>query len=318
MQEVGRVWALSDLHVDYAENMAFLEDLDGRAYGGDALLVAGDVSHRRDLLAAALRLLASKFRRLFFVPGNHDLWVHLEEEGKKDSWAKFASVLATAEAAGASSEPTLLQVAGRPLLLLPLFSWHDPSLDSRRAGDSAAEIAAGEAQLRHWKDHACCRWPSLLPAVYRAQPGASAAYAAELGSSSPAGEGLPPPAAPASAREVEESLALAEAPLEVHLARNSVVDTHFCSLNAIRLRAAAAAREECPGLALLSFSHFAATAAALPPRRRIRFKGLASVGGSPRLARQVASLAPDLHVFGHTHLATTVVDKNVLHVQVLS
>lgn len=310
--EVERVWALSDVHVDHAENMAYLEGLEAEAYGRDALLVAGDVSHRRDLLIAALRMLATRFRRVFFVPGNHDLWVHMEEGGYKDSLAKFSHLLEAAEEAGVSSEPALLQVAGEVLLVLPLFSWHDPSLDSRQVRDSAEEIAAGDVQLRHWMDHACCRWPSLLPSAYPPQPHAEEAYAAEVYAEAPPPSGPP---SHADAREVEESLALAEVDLDTHLARNSVVDTHFCALNSNRLKAARELRKQRPRLAVLSFSHFAASAEAVPPRRRIRFKGLAKVAGSPRLARQVAALAPDLHVFGHSHLSIAVVDKNVLHIQ---
>src|SRR5262249_20115196 len=86
-----RVFALSDLHVDYQENMAWIQALSPREYTDDALILAGDVSHDLSKLQAALAALRTRFAEVFFVPGNHELWVQQQE--CTDSMAKFWRVI---------------------------------------------------------------------------------------------------------------------------------------------------------------------------------------------------------------------------------
>jgi len=49
-----RIFALSDIHVDYPENMAWVRALSAQDYVHDTLLLAGDVSHDFAKLEAAL------------------------------------------------------------------------------------------------------------------------------------------------------------------------------------------------------------------------------------------------------------------------
>jgi hypothetical protein len=70
-----RVFACSDLHVDYKENWAWCVALSESAYQHDALIVAGDVTDDLAKLRQTLGLLKQKFGEVFFVPGNHDLWL---------------------------------------------------------------------------------------------------------------------------------------------------------------------------------------------------------------------------------------------------
>ena len=105
---------MTDLHVDYAENMAWCKAIDGEAHRqapacprcpqppaapagasgcrvlcltappssncyccccrNDVLIVSGDVSDELPALEEALSTLAGKFAHLFYVPGNHELW----------------------------------------------------------------------------------------------------------------------------------------------------------------------------------------------------------------------------------------------------
>ena len=89
-----RIWAVSDMHTDYKDNLEWLRALvrtgphggssDGGgggngALGGpyegpfdhDVLLIAGDVSDALTTLETTLQLCASAFGHVFFVPGNH-------------------------------------------------------------------------------------------------------------------------------------------------------------------------------------------------------------------------------------------------------
>lgn len=72
---VGNVWAISDVHADYPENLQWAERLrESDHYAGDALIVAGDVSHDLARLHQTLQCLTSSFTKVFFTYGNHELW----------------------------------------------------------------------------------------------------------------------------------------------------------------------------------------------------------------------------------------------------
>ena len=56
-----------------------------------------------------------------------------------------------------------------------------------------------------------------------------------------------------------------------------------------------------PGAPLITFSHFVPHVELNPEKRFLFFPGLAKACGSAFLARRIAALQPDAHVFGHTH-----------------
>src|ERR1051326_59586 len=85
-----RLFATSDLHTDYKENFRWLGEISDSEYREDALIVAGDVSDRLGIIRDPLKLLRSKFRRLLFTPGIHELWVRNAEY---DSVEKLKRVL---------------------------------------------------------------------------------------------------------------------------------------------------------------------------------------------------------------------------------
>lgn len=73
-----RVFVLSDLHTDYEENMAWVRRLSTEEYREDVLLVPGDVAETYKNFVTTMTMLRSRFRSIFFVPGNHDLWCRRE------------------------------------------------------------------------------------------------------------------------------------------------------------------------------------------------------------------------------------------------
>jgi len=78
-----RVFVVSDLHTDYPENMDWVRRLPaevgaGEGAGVDALVVAGDVAETRDNFARTMEVLRGRFGAVFYVPGNHDLWLRRE------------------------------------------------------------------------------------------------------------------------------------------------------------------------------------------------------------------------------------------------
>lgn len=138
-----RVFALSDIHVDYDANASWLRGLSSFDYRGDVLILAGDVTDTLSLLEWSLGTMAKKFRKVLFVPGNHDLWV-IRDSADKNSLQKFEEVRAAVRASGASMEP----FRDRGLSIVPLLTWYDYSF-----GEPDDELRS------IWMDYRACRWP---------------------------------------------------------------------------------------------------------------------------------------------------------------
>jgi predicted phosphodiesterase len=143
-----RIWAVSDLHTDIRANREALERTPLDGYGADTLIVAGDVADRLEVVRETLSLLVSRFRAVFFVPGNHELWVRGE---RRDSLDKFRAVLELCAELGVRTSPA--RAAGA--WVVPLFSWYEAAFDL--AGEGV------ESELEAWSDRYFCRWPDGLP-----------------------------------------------------------------------------------------------------------------------------------------------------------
>ncbi|AML57739.1 SimX4 [Serratia rubidaea] len=159
-----RILALSDIHVDQPENLAWLAQLSRNDYREDVLLLAGDVSHDATRFADALSMLRQRFAQVFFVPGNHDLWLMRHETG--DSLAKFHRLLALCQKLGVCTQPQTLDLPERTVTILPLFSWYTRPEEGE---DSLYVPSAQEQHASHWCDNYLIRWPDTLgitPARY--------------------------------------------------------------------------------------------------------------------------------------------------------
>lgn len=139
-----RVFAVSDIHVDFDVNVQWLRQLSRADYRDDILILAGDVTHKLAELSRCLNELVERFAKVLFVPGNHDVWV-LGEAPERTSLQKFDDVVATVERSGASMQP----YRRGHLLIAPLLSWYDYSF-----GEPTAELC------KLWTDFHACRWPA--------------------------------------------------------------------------------------------------------------------------------------------------------------
>lgn len=138
-----RIFAISDIHVDYDMNARWLADLSASEYRDDVLILAGDISDSLERVGWALSTLAARFRRVMYVPGNHDLWV-IRDAKRYTSLDKFERLCRVVEQSGASMQP---QAVGR-VLIVPLQGWYDYSFGT-----------PGSALLESWMDFHACRWP---------------------------------------------------------------------------------------------------------------------------------------------------------------
>ena len=147
-----RVFAISDLHTDFKENMLVIEHLPDKTFNEDTLIVAGDVADRLEIIEYTLALLRSKFRQVCYVPGNHELWVR---DGAYDSIEKLRRVLEMCRRIDVETNP--VKIDG--LWVVPLFSWYDPAFDS----DDNRDLE----ELEGWADFYFCKWPAGVDDVCR-------------------------------------------------------------------------------------------------------------------------------------------------------
>src|SRR6266700_600127 len=138
-----RVFAVSDVHIDYETNAKWIANLSIAEYQDDVLILAGDVTDTRRLLHWCLSTLAKRFKKVLFVPGNHDLWVIREDRGK-NSLQKFDDVCAVVE----SSVASMQAFHDRGVSIIPLLAWYDYSF-----GEPSEELRSV------WMDYHACRWP---------------------------------------------------------------------------------------------------------------------------------------------------------------
>ena len=160
-----RVFALSDVHVDLPQNMAWLQGLSAAEYAEATLILAGDVTDNLERLHVALSHLCATFAHVFFVPGNHELWIRKQEY--PDSLAKFQRIVQLCDVLGVHTRPAKVGTAQRQVWIVPLYAWYvgpeegDGSLYVPKPGE--------DPTLRMWSDRYFVTWPSLQTALPAAE-----------------------------------------------------------------------------------------------------------------------------------------------------
>ncbi len=154
-----RVFALSDIHVDLRHNKAWLQALSAVDYTDATLILAGDVCDNLATLQEALACLKEKFAQVFFVPGNHELWVRQDEY--PDSIAKFWQVLRLCDRLGVHTRPAKVGATrhGPGVWIVPLFSWYVQPEEGH--GSLFVPKAGEDPSLQMWSDKYFTRWPVL-------------------------------------------------------------------------------------------------------------------------------------------------------------
>lgn len=124
---------------------------------GDILVCCGDVSDDLATLGEVLGLFKSLFAHVFFVPGNHELWVRQRDRaaGTHDSVTKLRHVLELCARLGVLTAPDCL---GGRLWIVPLYAWHHQSWDKEPDIDGIPPATALTVS-----DYAATRWPAWVP-----------------------------------------------------------------------------------------------------------------------------------------------------------
>ena len=146
----ARVFAVSDVHYDHAGAKEWAARLSTTEYRNDAIIVAGDVGDTFVAVRYCLKAFRAVFRRVFFVPGNHDLWirpkgVHSDEPSQfADSVHKLIALWQMCDDLDVDTGPAQL---GPGVGVLPLDSWHSYLFDHH-------DPRPGTVLFDSW-----CKWP---------------------------------------------------------------------------------------------------------------------------------------------------------------
>ena len=133
------LYAISDLHVGLRENRELLMRMP--AHPEDWLIIAGDVGETEEHLEFAWRVLKERFARLFWAPGNHELWVLPSRAREPKGEARYALLVEICRRHGVTTpeDPYVLwEGAGGPCLLAPLFLLYDYSFRPDDVAESRA------------------------------------------------------------------------------------------------------------------------------------------------------------------------------------
>ncbi|MET9734181.1 metallophosphoesterase [Streptomyces sp. NPDC006458] len=125
----GRLLAISDLHIGYPENRALVEKLYPE-HADDWLIVAGDVAETVRDVRWALELLTERFRKVVWVPGNHELWTHPKDTVTLRGVARYEYLVALCRELGVVTPEDPYPVwegPGGPVRVAPLFLLYDYS-----------------------------------------------------------------------------------------------------------------------------------------------------------------------------------------------
>ncbi|CAE7249836.1 sti1 [Symbiodinium necroappetens] len=130
-----KVWVVSDLYFDAKSNAEWCNALDDAKFQDDVLIVAGNVADTLQSIIRGLKVLRSKFHRLFYVPGNRDLALNASEVRTArfpDSIAKLLGLLAACDQIGVDMFPAAIS---QDVYVVPLHSWYNAEFDKKSRPD---------------------------------------------------------------------------------------------------------------------------------------------------------------------------------------
>ncbi|MEU9618273.1 metallophosphoesterase [Streptomyces sp. NPDC048155] len=136
----GSLLAVSDLHVGMADNRPLIESLRPDS-DEDWLIVAGDVAERIEDVEWALRLLAGRYSRVIWTPGNHELWTTKQDPVQLRGQERYEHLVELCRSLGVSTpeDPYPLwpgpegPVAVAPVFLLYDYSFRAPGTTTKEA-----------------------------------------------------------------------------------------------------------------------------------------------------------------------------------------
>lgn len=148
-----RVFGISDIHIDQKPNLSWCEAISEEEYVNDAILISGDVSHKMEDLELIFKIFLKKFKYVFYIPGNHCLWLPSQEKEEfQTSIKKLQAIVALCGRLGVKMKP---QLVDNKIWIVPMYSWYEESFDN--------ESDTNDYPISGWGDHVFCKWGNIDP-----------------------------------------------------------------------------------------------------------------------------------------------------------
>ncbi|MBB4933048.1 3',5'-cyclic AMP phosphodiesterase CpdA [Lipingzhangella halophila] len=137
----AQLFAVSDLHVSYAENRTIADGIQPES-DRDWLIVAGDIGELAADIEWALRLLTERFATVIWAPGNHELWTHGTDPVRLRGVERYHHIVNICRSLGVATPEDPYPVwpgESGPITIAPLFvlydySFHPPGTHTKEAG----------------------------------------------------------------------------------------------------------------------------------------------------------------------------------------
>lgn len=123
-----RLFAIADLHLGRPDNRQALLDLP--PHPEDWLIVVGDVCENTALFEKTMLHLSQKFAKLFWTPGNHDLWTMPGQNEASRGLFRYNELVAICRRHGVHTpEDAYVRwpLSPEPLFIAPIFTLYDYS-----------------------------------------------------------------------------------------------------------------------------------------------------------------------------------------------
>jgi UDP-2,3-diacylglucosamine pyrophosphatase LpxH len=126
IRPTARIYAISDVFFDHKDNEEWAHAIDDFKFSEDVLIIAGNMCNTRNALARALVTFKSKFRRVFYVPGNHEMQIAGEQQKYSDSFTKLLAIIDVCDEVGVDIAPAAVC---KGVFIVPLLSWYTAEFD---------------------------------------------------------------------------------------------------------------------------------------------------------------------------------------------
>ncbi len=301
-----KCYALSDLHADAEQNLAWVQARCVRAPDDTdvftVFIIPGDIGSSLNKLQRVFLSLTAQYDAVVYVPGNHEAWRRMGMGGPgermaSDSVDKLLRVLACARTCGVHVGPLrVVSDAGAAVTILPLHSWYHSGWDTEPEPTHPLyqQVEAEFPFHDKWSDFHLCSWPADISAA--------------------------PPSITMDDTSLAEAFAALNEPFLTPLAYGT-------STTQVPLPPSAAPVVSLPppvphGSPLLqrddtviTFSHFVPRQELCIEKRFLIEPLLARVIGSDPLEAQIRRIGPHVHLFGHTHLPMDLTLDGIRYVQ---
>ncbi len=125
----GSLFATSDLHGSFLENKRIIDQMRPES-PDDWLIVAGDVDDTFSKVEATLSLLRSRFAKVIWTPGNHDLWTLRDDPVQLRGTARYQALVEMCrynDILTPEDEYAIWPDPSGPLTIVPMFLLYDYS-----------------------------------------------------------------------------------------------------------------------------------------------------------------------------------------------